>query len=101
MDLDEFIVATYCLVDELMEELLGGRRLRRRGPDPLLDDREVLTMEVVGEFLGLDTDEGIRLFFRRHYGEWFPALVRVHRTTFCRQVSDGPGPAGWCRSVGG
>jgi len=88
VDLDEFIVAVYCLVDESMEGILGGRRLRRRGPNPLLDDREVITMEVVGEFLGMDTDEGIRRFFRRHYAEWFPALVRVHRVTFARQATN-------------
>lgn len=88
MDPDEFIVAVYCLVDDLMREALEGRRLRERGPDPLLDDREVVTMEIVGEFLGLDTDKGIFSFFRRHYPGWFPALGRVHRTTFCRQAAN-------------
>ena len=39
-------------------------------------------------FLGIDTDKGIYLFFRRHYGEWFPALKGVHRTTFCRQAAN-------------
>lgn len=68
-----------------MAEVLGHRRLRSRGPDPLLDDREVLTIEVVGEFLGLDTDEGIRRFFCRHYAQWFPELPHVCRTTFTRQ----------------
>lgn len=85
MDLDLFIVAAYSLIDERMSELLDGQRLRSRGPEPLLDDREVLTMEIVGEFLGLDTDKAIHLFFKRHYSEWFPALRRVHRTTFARQ----------------
>lgn len=88
MDLDEFIVAVYCLVDEAMAEVLGGRRLRSRGPRPALDDREVLTMEIVGEFLGLDTDKGIFLFFGRHYAGWFPALGAVHRTTFSRQAAN-------------
>ena len=72
MDLDEFIVAVYCLVDDLMVELLEGRSLRERGPAPLLDDREVITMEIVGEFLGLDTEKGLFLFFRTHYEGWFP-----------------------------
>jgi hypothetical protein len=87
VDLDTFIVAVYCLVDEAMDELLpDGERLRKRGPDPLfLDDREVLTIEVVGEFLGIDTDRGLYAYFRRHYAEWFPALGKVHRTTFVRQ----------------
>ncbi len=88
VDLDTFIVAVYCLVDDLMEELLGDERLRSRGPNTVLDDREVITIEVVGEFLGLDTDTGIVGFFRRHYGEWFPALTEVHRTTFVRQAAN-------------
>ena len=87
MDLDEFIVAVYCLVDELMQEVFGGRRLRERGPDPVLDDREVITVEIVGEFLGLDAEERVFLFFRRHFGEWFPKLREVHRTTFSRQAA--------------
>jgi hypothetical protein len=88
VDLDTFIVAAYCLIEETMDEVLGGERLRERGPEPALDDREVLTMEVVGEFLGLDTDKGIFLFFSRHYEEWFPALGRIHRTTFARQAAN-------------
>jgi DDE family transposase len=88
VDLDTFIVATYCLIDDLIDEVLGGRRLRERGPDPALDDREVLTMEIVGEFLGLDTDRGIFRFFSRHYEGWFPPLGRVHRTTFARQAAN-------------
>jgi hypothetical protein len=45
-------------------------------------------MEIVGEFLGIDTDKAIFLFFRRHYGEWFPALDEIHRTTFARQAAN-------------
>lgn len=89
MDLDTFIIATYCLVDEAMNELLTeGTRLRSRGPNPTLDDREVITVEIVGEFLGLDTDVGIYRYFSRHYAEFFPALGRVHRSTFVRQAAN-------------
>jgi Transposase DDE domain len=90
VDLDTFIVATYCLIDELMNELLpDGERLRQRGPARLLlDDREVLTIEIVGEFLGLDTEKGIFRHFRRHYSEWFPGLGVAHRTTFTRQAAN-------------
>jgi hypothetical protein len=89
VDLDTFIVATYCLVDELMDEALGDEeRLRERGPNPTLDDREVLTIELLGEFLGIDTEEGICRHFRRHYAGWFPALRAAHRTTFARQAAN-------------
>jgi hypothetical protein len=84
MDLSTFIVAVFCLIDDRLK----GRRIRQRGPAPKLSDAEVLTIEIVGEFLGIDTDKGIHLFFRRHYAEWFPALHEVHRTTFARQAAN-------------
>ncbi len=84
MDLNTFIVAVFCLIDDRIED----RALRARGPLPKLSDAEVLTIEVVGEFLGIDTDDGIFRYFRRHYGEWFPTLGEVHRTTFARQAAN-------------
>jgi hypothetical protein len=84
MDLSTFIIAVFCLIDDWLK----GEKLRQRGPCPELSDAEVLTIEVVGKFLGIDTDEGLYEHFRRHYGEWFPALKRVHRTTFLRQAAN-------------
>jgi hypothetical protein len=45
-------------------------------------------MEVVGEFLGIDTDVGLFTFFRRYYGDWFPALCQVDRSTFTRLAAN-------------
>jgi hypothetical protein len=88
VDLDTFIVAVYCVIDDALQALLAGRRLRTRGPAPVLADSEVLTMEVVGEYLGLDCDQAIQAYFRRHHGALFPALRQVHRTTFARQAAN-------------
>jgi hypothetical protein len=74
----------YCLIDDW----LAGRRLRQRGPNPILADSEVLTIECVGEFLGIDTDTGLFEHFRRHWGDWFPGLGQIHRTTFTRQAAN-------------
>ncbi len=84
MDLSTFIVSVFCLIDNRNED----RHLRARGPLPKLSDAEVLTIEVVGEFLGMDTDEAIFRYFREHYSEWFPALRLIHRTTFARQSAN-------------
>ena len=85
MDLSTFIITVYCLVDEW---LAAQPRLRQRGFAPALSDSEVVTMEVVGEYLGIDTDTGLYRYFRRHYGDWFPALRRVDRSTFARQAAN-------------
>ena len=86
MDLDSLIIAVFCLVDDALRR--APSHLRQRGPRPRLSDAEVLTVEVVGEHLGLDRDAGLFSYFRRHYGHFFPALREVHRTTFARQAAN-------------
>jgi len=85
VDLSTFIVAVFCLVDDRLKDL---GPLRQRGPAPRLSDAEVLTIEIAGEFLGLDTDKALYRYFLWHYAEWFPALGEVHRTTFARQAAN-------------
>jgi Transposase DDE domain len=85
VDLSTFITAVFCLIDDWLQ---GQEPPRSRGPAPELSDSEVLTIEIVGEFLGIDAEKGLYTYFRRHYGEWFPALERVHRTTFTRQMAN-------------
>jgi hypothetical protein len=88
MDLESFVVAVFCALDDGLPTELGGRRLRQRGPAPVLADSEVLTMEVVGEFLGLEQDTAIFRYFRRHWVHFFPRLERVDRSTFVRQAAN-------------
>ena len=71
MDLDTFIVAVFCAIDEELGELAERERWRTRGPRPRLADSEVLTMEVVGEYLGIDTDRGL---YALHGGKMLYAL---------------------------
>lgn len=85
MDLETFITTVFCLADDFVRDLTRVGRLRQRGPAPLLADSEVLTIEAVGEFLGLDTDQGLHAYFRRHFTAFFPGLRTVHRTTLARQ----------------
>jgi hypothetical protein len=62
-------------------------RLRQRGPQPTLSDSEVITMELAGEFFGIDTDRGIWRHFRRYHRCEFPALAGVDRSNFVRQAA--------------
>lgn len=88
MDLDDFIIAVYCLLDEALPVVLAEQRLRRSGPAPELTDSEVLTMKVVGEYRGMDRDAALFAYFRHHWAHFFPGLCRVHRTTFVRQAAN-------------
>jgi hypothetical protein len=86
MPLEDLIITVFCWVDEHLNSRRGDHRLRQRGFAPKLTDSEVITMEVVGEFLGLDTDVGIWKYFRRHWPSWFPELGS--RTTFAQQAAN-------------
>jgi hypothetical protein len=88
VDLDKFIITIFCIVEDTLEPLPKNGNPRQRGPDPTLMDSEVMTMEIVGEFLNLCQDIQIYRYFKRHYSHFFPALKKVHRTTFTRQASN-------------
>lgn len=89
MSLTDYIITVFCLVDDMLTEMKDdGLTLRRRGPAPQLADSVVLACEIIGEFLGYDTDSGIFRYFRRHHGAFFPKLLAVHRTTFTRQAAN-------------
>jgi len=81
------MLTVFCLVDDQLTTL-HLVHLRRRGFAPELADSEVLTIELVGEFLGLDQDAKLFWYFRHHHADAFPGLRQVHRTTFLRQAAN-------------
>jgi hypothetical protein len=83
----ELLLVTFCLIDDELKAL-GPGRLRQRGPAPTLSDAEVITLEIVGEAWGHDTDKAIYAHFRRYHLAEFPALARVSRTSFARQAAN-------------
>lgn len=85
-DIDEFIIAVFLVVDNYLTPLLQKHPPRRKGAAPALSDSEVLTLEIVGEFLGHHDDAKIWSYFRQHWQAWFPGLS--DRTIFVRQASN-------------
>jgi hypothetical protein len=67
MPLEDFIIAVYCCVEQIWKNSVIPSRLRQRGFAPKLSDAEVLTMEIVGEFLGFDSDQQIWKYFGSHW----------------------------------
>ncbi len=85
MDFNTFMVSVFCWIDDWMEQ---QPRVRQRGPKPVLRDSEVLTIEVIGEFMGIDTDQGLYRYFCRYHSAEFPKLRAVTRVTFVRQAAN-------------
>ena len=59
MSVDEFIITVFCLVEARLEELTSGVKRRTRGLAPRVSESEVITMEIVGEFWGYESEEAI------------------------------------------
>ena len=76
------------MIDDTMKQLFTDTRLRQKGLAPSLSDSETLTVEIVGEYLSLNQDKAIFDYFRRHYSHFFPAMTKIHRTTFVRQEAN-------------
>jgi Transposase DDE domain len=84
--IEYFIIAVFCKIDELLKEITLEHGVRAKGFAPALSDSEVMTMEIVSEYQGIETDIGIWKYFRKHWRDWFPALKS--RTTFVRQAAN-------------
>jgi IS5 family transposase len=84
--IEEFIIAVFCCVDEWLKPLSEEYPLRSKGFAPALSDSEVITMEIVAEYQGIDADKAIWQYFRRHWQAWFPGLGS--RSTFVRQAAN-------------
>ena len=88
MNLDDFIITCFCITLEMVPMTINDHQLRARGRAPKLTDSEVITLEVVGSYLGLSQDKALFDYFQRHYPHFFPALRGLHRTTFVRQAAN-------------
>jgi hypothetical protein len=84
----DFLLEAYCLIDQLLKDVIPPTGLRQRGPAPLLSDAEAITVAIAGEFFGLDADKHIYSHFRRHYLAEFPALGLICRSSFVRQLAN-------------
>jgi hypothetical protein len=73
-------------VDDLLKEITQGQPIREKGFAPALADSEVITMEIVAEYQGIDADQAIWQYFRRHWLGLFPKLSS--RSAFVRQAAN-------------
>src|SRR5581483_3729337 len=83
----DLLLLVFCLVDDELQAL-HLEQPRQSGPAPSLADSELITIELVGEHLGIDRDARLFWHFRHYHAAEFPALTRIHRTTFVRQAAN-------------
>jgi hypothetical protein len=85
-NIEEFIIAVFCCVDDLLKEITQNQPIRRKGFRPALADSEVLTMEIVAEYQGIDAERAMWKYLRGHWLMLFPGLSS--RSAFVRQAAN-------------
>ncbi len=87
MTTEDFIIETYCLTDDEYKILIKKHgKLRSRGFNPKLSDSEVITMEIIGEYLGYHTDKSIWKYFKNNMKNLFPNISS--RSSFVKQSAN-------------
>lgn len=87
MPLEDYIIHVFCLIDDLYQDLLLSCKVRKSGYSPILADSEIISMLVIGEFLGFSDNKKIWLYFKSHYLAYFPTLDYVRYKIFNKQAT--------------
>ncbi len=82
--LEDFIILVYSVVDDWFSQL--PRPLRQRGYPPAFTDAEVVTLEMVAEYMGFDQDKQAWQYFNQRWRNWFPCLPS--RSSYGRQCAN-------------
>ena len=94
VDLDTFLVAVYTLVDEVYQAQIAPHKPHRRGHRPELADSEVLTLMLLGQWLGT-SERGMLRHAAVHWRAYFPRLLS--QSAFNRRARD---LGGACTTLG-
>lgn len=85
VDVETFLVAVYTLIDDLYQAHLAPVKPRRRGRRPALSDSEVLTLLVLGQWLG-NSERGLLRHAQAYWRSYFPRLLS--QSAFNRRARD-------------
>ena len=86
MSIEDFITWAFCFIDDAVAEIEKKYSLITRGFAPKLSDSEVITMELVGEYLSVDADKCIWEYFKMHWAKLFPCIGA--RSSFVKQAAN-------------
>jgi hypothetical protein len=85
VEVETFVTAVYTLVDELYQTHLAPARPVRRGRKPTVADSEVLTLMVLGHWLG-NSERGRLRHAHAYWRSYFPRLLS--QSAFNRRARD-------------
>jgi hypothetical protein len=86
MDVDTFLVAVYCIVDDLYRERYAPHKPRRPGAKPELSDSEVLTLVILEQWRTDRSESAFVQWVQDHWRTYFPRMLS--QSAFNRRARD-------------
>jgi hypothetical protein len=84
IDLEDVVITVYAALDDALTQAgivaEYGKLIARPGPEPDVDDREVLCLTLLQELLGFEADNGFYAWFENH-----PVMRRLFPRRLTRQ----------------
>lgn len=75
-DFEDFCTWVFVIVDDIWQQI--APLYKRPGPAPLCSDSELITMALIGEARGLDSERGMLAFWKEHR-DLFPHIPSQSR----------------------
>jgi hypothetical protein len=86
LDLDTFLTAVYCVVDDLYRSAFAPAKPVRPGAKPELSDSEVLTLMALAQWQPTRAERRVVAYAARHWRAYFPRLLSP--SAFNRRARD-------------
>ena len=86
IDVNTFLTMIYTMIDDWYQQEIAAQKPVRPGQDPVVSDREVLTLTILREWLGCTSEEHFLAVVTQH-GQGYVPRVRC-QSSFNRRVRD-------------
>ena len=85
-DIKDFITVAYVFIDDIYKHIAADKVKQRRNKDKaLLSDSEIITIAVVGEAMGIDSEKAWYNYVKKNMKDLFPLLCERSRCNRLRR----------------
>ena len=79
-DIKDFITAAFVFIDDIYQKIAADKVKHRRNKDKaILSDSEIISIAVVGEAMGIDSEKAWYNYVKKNMKDLFPLLCERSR----------------------
>ena len=87
--LEDYIIHVFCLIDDLYTEFCQTHKVRKSRSKLFLANSKIITMLLVGEFIGIADNKKIWLYFKSNHLDYFSSLSMIRYKVWGKKLESG------------